>query len=145
MRRSRTLPWPVIGWLVASVLAGCAAGSSGRASADDDPGSGTDGASPADGSGISQAMVDGVVEQAAAETGVDSADIRVVTAAAVTWSDGSLGCPQPGQAYTQALVPGFRVVLDVDGEEVHFHASRSGDFAACADPVEPVEDAPADR
>ena len=39
------------------------------------------------------------------------ADIKVLSAEAVTWPDGSLGCPQPGMMYTQALVPGFRIVL----------------------------------
>ena len=90
-------------------------------------------------------MVDGVVEQAASESGVDVDGIRVVTAESVTWRDGSLGCPQPGQAYTQALVPGFRIVLDVDGEDVHYHASSSGQFSACANPQDPVDAAPADR
>ena len=136
MRQTRSAIPFVIGCLVASVLAGCAAGSP-EPSADEGPG--TDGAAPTAGAGMTQAMIDAVVEQASAETGVDIGDIRVVTAEAVTWSDGSLGCPQPGQVYTQALVPGFRVVLEVDGEEMHYHASQSGDFAACADPVEPVE------
>ena len=136
MRQTRSAIPFVVGCVVAAVLAGCAAGSPG-ASADDERG--TDGAAPTAGAGITQAMIDAVVEQAATETGVDIGAIRVVTAEAVTWSDGSLGCPQPGQVYTQALVPGFRVVLEVEGEEMHYHASQSGDFAACADPVEPVE------
>lgn len=34
---------------------------------------------------------------------------------AVTFSDGSLGCPAPGQSYTQALVEGVRVIVTVDG------------------------------
>jgi hypothetical protein len=28
---------------------------------------------------------------------------EVVSAKAVTWSDGSLGCPEPGKLYTQAF------------------------------------------
>ena len=28
---------------------------------------------------------------------------------AVTWADGSLGCPEPGMKYTMALVPGYRI------------------------------------
>lgn len=136
MRQTRTVIPFVIACLVGSVLVGCAAASPGTSAEDD---LGTDGATPTTGAGIAQEMIDAVVEQAASETGVDLDDIRVVTAEAVTWSDGSLGCPQPGQAYTQALVPGFRVILEVDGEEMHYHASQSGDFTACADPVDPVE------
>ena len=39
------------------------------------------------------------------------ADLKVLSAEAVTWSDGSLGCPEPGMMYTQALVPGYRVQI----------------------------------
>jgi hypothetical protein len=90
-------------------------------------------------------MIDAVVKRAAAEADIDPANIRVVTAEAVTWGDGSLGCPEPGQVYTQALVPGFRVILEIEGEEVRYHASKSSEFAACADPMDPVEGGPSDR
>ena len=133
----------VVGFLIASSLAACADGTTGGRSADEEPDAG--GESPGGGWGVPQAMVDGVVDQAASESGVDPANIRVVTAEAVTWRDGSLGCPKPGQAYTQALVPGFRVVVEIDGEEVHYHAAQSGEFRACADPEDPAEQESAAR
>lgn len=68
----------------------------------------------------------------------DSFAIRA--AEAVTWRDGSLGCPQPGGMYTQALVPGYRIVLQYgDGREFHVHASRAGDVLVCDDPQPPVD------
>ncbi len=39
----------------------------------------------------------------------------LVSAENVTFADGSLGCAEPGQAYTQAIVEGMRVVVQVDG------------------------------
>jgi hypothetical protein len=57
--------------------------------------------------------------------------IVVVTAEQVTWSDGSLGCPQPGMAYTQALVPGYRIVLRVGGQTLNYHAAMRGPPAYC--------------
>lgn len=39
----------------------------------------------------------------------------LVSAEAVTFTDGSLGCPDPGMSYTQALVDGMRVVVTADG------------------------------
>jgi hypothetical protein len=94
---------------------------------------------------LSQQMLDDLVEQAAQETGVPVDEISVVTAESVTWSDGSIGCPEEGMGYTQALVPGFRVVLDVAGEEIHFHAGSDGQFVACDDPQEPLESNTVDR
>ncbi len=80
-----------------------------------------------------------VLAQAAEAAGVAASEVTLVAAEAVTWSDGSLGCPEQGMAYTQALVPGYRVVVEVGGEERHFHASESGDFRFCDDPQPPLE------
>ena len=88
---------------------------------------------------LDETMIDEVVEQAAADTGVSADEISVATAEAVTWSDGSLGCPEPGMGYTQALVPGYRIVLDVDGEQIHYHAASDGDFFACENPQGPMD------
>ena len=44
--------------------------------------------------------------------------MRLIRDEAVTWSDGSLGCPQPGEYYTQVLVPGYWIVFDVAGHRI---------------------------
>jgi hypothetical protein len=49
----------------------------------------------------------------------------------VTWPDGSMGCPQPGRMYTQALVPGWRIVLREGGRERIYHASARGRWLPC--------------
>ena len=54
---------------------------------------------------------------------VDADSIEVVSVERVTWSDGSVGCPQPGMNYTQALVPGSRIVLRAAGAEYAYHAA----------------------
>ena len=41
--------------------------------------------------------------------------VKVLTVESVTWSDGSLGCPEPGMMYTQALVRGHRIRVDAAG------------------------------
>jgi hypothetical protein len=62
---------------------------------------------------------------------VTPSSIEVVSAQAVTWSDGSLGCPEPDRMYTQALVEGFQVVLSVNGEAFHYHAGDNGKPFLC--------------
>jgi hypothetical protein len=100
---------------------------------------------PAAPEGLTDADLLSLIELASAATGVQADEIQIVTAEAVTWSDGSLGCPVEGQMYTQALVPGYRVVLDVAGEETAYHASESGDFRAGANPMLPIDDGRVDR
>lgn len=134
------------------VLAACATGAPSETDSTTSPtppqASAPASTAPADGGTIGdmdQQMIDALVEQAADDTGVNADEIGVITAEAVTWSDGSIGCPEEGMGYTQALVPGYRVVLDVDGEEVHYHAGSDGQFFACDDPQEPIDDGTVDR
>ncbi len=76
-----------------------------------------------------------VVERARADLatrlGVEESVIEVVSAELVTWSDGSLGCPQPGMMYTQALVEGSRVVLGSEGTLYPYHAGPDGEPFLC--------------
>lgn len=83
--------------------------------------------------------VDALVDSLADDQGVGPDAVEIIVVEEVTWSDGSIGCPEPGQSYTQALVDGSRVVLAVDGEEFHYHSGADGDLFYCADPVPPSE------
>lgn len=60
----------------------------------------------------------------------DAASLAV-DAEDVTWSDGSIGCPRPGMMYTQALVPGWRLVVRDEARERTYHASRRGSWLQC--------------
>ena len=63
--------------------------------------------------------------------GVATEDVRVIRAEAVTWNDGSLGCPEPGRFYTQALVDGLQVVVSVAGTEYDYRFGRSDTPRLC--------------
>jgi hypothetical protein len=58
-------------------------------------------------------------------------EIVVVRAESVTWPDGSLGCREPGQTYTQALVDGYHVVLRVEGEDFDYRVGSVDNFKLC--------------
>jgi hypothetical protein len=53
----------------------------------------------------------------------------------VTWNDGSIGCPQPGVSYTQALVEGARVTLLHEGTTYAYHQGGD-DLFLCEEPAE---------
>jgi hypothetical protein len=51
--------------------------------------------------------------------------VEVVAVTAVTWPDGSLGCPKPGMVYPQALVDGMRILLRAVGRTYDYHSGGS--------------------
>jgi hypothetical protein len=78
-----------------------------------------------------------ILADASDRTGLEPASIEVVQAIAVTWNDGSLGCPEPGMFYTQALVEGYHVILDADVEELDYRLDSAGGFRICEQPNRP--------
>lgn len=63
--------------------------------------------------------------------GVPTDAVDLVSARSVTWNDGSLGCPQPGQNYTQSLVPGMQVVVKVATVEYDYRFGRTDTPKLC--------------
>lgn len=62
--------------------------------------------------------------------GVDGTP-ELVSAEAVTFSDGSLGCASPGQSYTQALVDGMRVVVAAGGTTYDYRFGTGDEPKLC--------------
>ncbi len=71
-------------------------------------------------------QVAAALEDLAGRLGTDPGDIEVVVWDAVTWPDGSIGCPRPGMGYTQVLIEGVRIVLVYDTAEYNYHAAGTG-------------------
>lgn len=110
-------------WLACTVVAGCAMGQGG----DPAPATGKE----ATVTGAPAEMIEAALADAANRSTVAKAEITVLSAEAVTWSDGSLGCPQPGMMYTQALVSGYRIVLQAGGQTLNYHAMSRGKPVFC--------------
>jgi len=72
-----------------------------------------------------------VIADAGRRSGVDSGRIHVVQSQAVTWRDGSLGCPEPGRMYTQALIRGYLIRVQADATVLEYHASMGGQWLFC--------------
>jgi len=89
---------------------------------------------PGDGTSVPQGILDAVLADAAARTGVAVADIAVVGAAAVTWPNGALGCPQPGMMYTDMIVPGYHVVVEAGGKQLDYRFGIKGAPLPCENP-----------
>jgi hypothetical protein len=79
------------------------------------------------------------VEDAADERGLTEEEIEVVRLEEVDWPDGAMGCPEEGEVYTQAIVPGYVIVLEVGDEEVHYHGAEGQPPFHCEDPADDAE------
>lgn len=76
-------------------------------------------------------LLEAILQDAEARTGVEAAEMDLLRAEEVIWNDGSLGCPQPGMEYTQMLVDGYWVVLRAAGKELDYRATQTGFFVLC--------------
>jgi hypothetical protein len=85
-------------------------------------------------------VTEAALAEAARQTGTDRSKLNIVKAEMVTWRGGSLGCPQPGMQYTDALVPGFRVRIQAGERVLDYHASSRGGLMLCPEgrAVEPL-------
>lgn len=80
-----------------------------------------------------QSIIEAVLADAVERTGLGRDALEVLGAEAVTWPDGSLGCPRPGMEYTQALVPGYRIRVRAGERTLDYHANRRGYWILCPD------------
>ncbi len=81
-----------------------------------------------------QAAVDLALADAALRTGLDPAAITITSLDAVDWPDSSLGCPQPGMAYSQIVRPGYRMLLDAQGTPLEYHTDLGFRAVPCDRP-----------
>jgi hypothetical protein len=99
--------------------------------ADREPSPETEAASEATGSQVMQPMLEQIRADAAQRAGVALDKVKVLNVESVTWPNGSLGCPEPGMMYTQALVSGYRIRVDASGTTLTYHAGAQRTFVHC--------------
>lgn len=75
---------------------------------------------------VPQEIMGELLAEVASQTGVEVGELTIERAQQVTWPDGSLGCPEPDMMYTQALVPGYWVVIKAGDETFDFRMSETG-------------------
>ena len=78
-----------------------------------------------------QSVTQAALADASRLTGVARGKLEVIEARAVNWQNGSIGCPEEGMAYTDALVPGYRVQIQAGERRLDYHASSRGGPVLC--------------
>jgi hypothetical protein len=77
------------------------------------------------------AILDPVLADIARLAAVPVDQITVQSAQAVTFPDGSLGCPVPGFAYTQVQTDGYWIVASAAGSTYDYRGTAAGRFRLC--------------
>ena len=120
--------------VVAACTSSESAGGSGSIKSSDPTPDGSSEPGTSDGTALPASIIDPIVADAAARLAVDPSTVKIVSAQARTFGDGSLGCPQPGEMYTQALVDGYQVIVEVNGTPLDYRGSGPGRFRMCENP-----------
>lgn len=78
--------------------------------------------SPAEGLSTDQAnYVKLAIDTLSAKLRIKKEDISVVSVKDTQWNDSSLGCPEKGKLYIQAITPGYLIRLSAAGENYSYH------------------------
>lgn len=80
---------------------------------------------------LPSSIVDPVVDEIARVAGVATSDVVVLSGEAVTFPNGGLGCPEPGMAYTQVQVDGYKIVAVASGTTYDYRGTGVGTFRRC--------------
>ena len=86
---------------------------------------------PVNAAEVPRAVRRAVVADAARRFNVAESAVVLVSAEKVTWGDGSLGCAEPGQMYTQALVSGYRITARTQEGQMRYHTDDRGTVVTC--------------
>jgi hypothetical protein len=79
----------------------------------------------------SAAAVDAALQAAATHLGVSPDQLQVTLVEPHQWPDASLGCPQPGQMYSQVVTPGYLVMITSGGHQLEYHTDMRGRVTLC--------------
>ena len=83
---------------------------------------------------VPDSMLEAIKVDLAGRLSASVDEFEVIKAQSITWNDGSLGCPKPGQNYTQALVPGYWIILVRGDEKYDYRATERDYFFLCEMP-----------
>jgi hypothetical protein len=89
-----------------------------------------------------QSLIDKARMDLAQQLSIPMTQINLIQTISATWPDSSLGCPQPGMAYSQVLTPGYLIQLQADNRVYEYHTDADQLVVFCGEntieyPVKP--------
>lgn len=62
---------------------------------------------------------------------IDSSQITILSVEEIMWSNGSLGCPEPGMVYIQVIIPGYKTIFSYNQKTYEYHTDKNNGFVTC--------------
>ena len=75
--------------------------------------------------------VNAALAAAADHLRVAPSQLHVDQVQAQQWPDSSLGCPQPGQLYSQIVTPGYLVLVSAGSTQLEYHTDTRSNVTLC--------------
>ncbi|MBI2590990.1 MAG: hypothetical protein HYW33_03930 [Candidatus Blackburnbacteria bacterium] len=85
-------------------------------------------------SGKNHSLIMAVVDNLSKRLSVGRDTVIVNSVTEAIWRDGSLGCPEPGKAYTLAVVGGYKISLSLEDKTYFYHTGPQERFILCENP-----------
>ena len=79
----------------------------------------------------SDQVVNLVKQHLAKQLGISLDQITLSDLKPAVWRDAGLGCPKPGVDYIQIETPGYRIVLEAQGQTYNYHTDQTQRFVPC--------------
>ncbi len=76
-------------------------------------------------------LIEAAARDLNALTDVPVDEIKLISAAAATWPNGGLGCPEEGMSYVDRVIEGMLVTLEAGGKAFAYHTDGATQFVLC--------------
>ncbi len=84
-----------------------------------------------DSSGEASILIQLSKQDATQRFGVSEQDLTVAEVTDTNFGDGSLGCPEPGKFYTQAIINGWVIKLKAGDKIYEYHTNKTNTVIFC--------------
>jgi hypothetical protein len=64
-------------------------------------------------------------------TGDEVTTVTIVSVEPIEWPDSFLGCPVEGGFAAQVITPGYRVIVQLEDEQLEIHTDLQGHAVTC--------------
>ncbi|MBT4962729.1 MAG: hypothetical protein HOI53_05355 [Francisellaceae bacterium] len=74
---------------------------------------------------LSDTQIESIINKIREREQFATSDISIINVSGHTFRNGAMGAPEPGKMYTQALIQGYMIKVNIDDENVNFGVNQN--------------------